>query len=317
MVAFSIAPVFARSAAWTPASPSVRTSRPAAVAARPAFLGRRPASFGVSRTFQCASPAIVCKGKTKEEKVEEEKPATPKIVPMEPAKDGFSIGYFIGQLPLGTCSLPRHLWGGQLAVIVSAIGVGIVGLGMATYAQTGDAASALELTYGVPIMLIGFSMKYAELKPAKYAVEPSEEVLAARKAQCTPTLQQVRQDVTRFRYGDEQHLDETLKRLGLHPRGTEPPVLVAIREELRDGRYALVLMFTSEDVGIDTFMSLRERMAGFFGPNVKCEVSPWRVAVELEEEKTRADDDSKFAYEVKEKEGEKIEVALVSYLPTK
>jgi hypothetical protein len=37
--------------------------------------------------------------------------------------------------------------------------------------------------------------------------------VALRETQATPILTQVRNDVTRFRYGDEQHLDEALLRI--------------------------------------------------------------------------------------------------------
>jgi hypothetical protein len=39
------------------------------------------------------------------------------------------------------------------------------------------------------------------------------DAVALREQQATPILQQVRSDVTRFRYGDEQHLDEALLRI--------------------------------------------------------------------------------------------------------
>jgi len=39
------------------------------------------------------------------------------------------------------------------------------------------------------------------------------DALALREKCTTPILKQVRSDVTRFRYGDEQHLDEALQRI--------------------------------------------------------------------------------------------------------
>ena len=39
------------------------------------------------------------------------------------------------------------------------------------------------------------------------------DAVALRESQATPILQQVRSDVTRYRYGDEQHLDEALLRI--------------------------------------------------------------------------------------------------------
>ena len=76
------------------------------------------------------------------------------------------------------------------------------------------------------------------------------DAVALRATQATPILLQVRSDVTRYRYGDEQHLDEALLRIfrinksgGI--RRNQAPVLARLREEVIDGKYALVLGFDS------------------------------------------------------------------------
>ena len=77
------------------------------------------------------------------------------------------------------------------------------------------------------------------------------DAVALRATQATPILLQVRSDVTRYRYGDEQHLDEALLRIfrinksgGI--RRNQAPVLARLREEVVEGKYALVLGFDSK-----------------------------------------------------------------------
>ena len=59
--------------------------------------------------------------------------------------------------------------------------------------------------------------------------------------------------MTRYRYGDEQHLEEALDRIfrvgksgGI--RRNQSPVLTRLREEVIDGHYSLVLGFESPNL---------------------------------------------------------------------
>lgn len=131
--------------------------------------------------------------------------------------------------------------------------------------------SAIMLTYGFPLALIGFALKYAELKPVSclsYA-----DAVALREKQATTILAQVRSDVTRFRYGDEQHLEEALKRIfryglsgGISRRIA--PQLESIMEEVHDGRYCLVLKFDAPKLTLEDFKSREPKFTSFFGPGV-------------------------------------------------
>ncbi|CAI5529525.1 unnamed protein product, partial [Closterium sp. Naga37s-1] len=154
------------------------------------------------------------------------------------------------------------------------VGLLLLSYGFGAYFQflPGSESSALMLTYGFPTALIGFALKYAELKPVpctSYA-----DAVALREAQATPILQQVRSDVTRFRYGDEQHLEEALKRIfrynlsgGIQRRNA--PTLTSISEQVYNGQYSLVLIFEAPALSKTDFMERQAKFTSFFGPGVQ------------------------------------------------
>ncbi|NEP43046.1 MAG: DUF2854 domain-containing protein, partial [Okeania sp. SIO2H7] len=106
-----------------------------------------------------------------------------------------------------------------------------------------------------------------------FTKDTSEEVIAIREEQATPIQNQLRQDVTRYRYGQEAHLDETLKRLKLSPTDGERPVLVGVRETLIDGAYTLILEFDSPKIPLEVWQEKQEKITTFFGPNVKAKIT--------------------------------------------
>uniref|UniRef100_A0A9I9DQE0 Thylakoid membrane protein slr0575 n=1 Tax=Cucumis melo TaxID=3656 RepID=A0A9I9DQE0_CUCME len=135
----------------------------------------------------------------------------------------------------------------SFGVIGLGVGVSLLSYGFGAYFNIlpGSEWSAIMLTYGFPLAIIGMALK-------------------------------VRDDVIRFRYGDEQHLDEALKRIfqyGLTPRtpnihGTlkytlkraggiprrSAPILESIREEVtEDGKYCLVLVFEAKALTLSDF----------------------------------------------------------------
>ncbi|HBQ99333.1 MULTISPECIES: DUF2854 domain-containing protein [unclassified Roseofilum] len=128
--------------------------------------------------------------------------------------------------------------------------------------------------YGIPLLLGGLALKASELKPVPVTQETSAEVLALRDRQGTSTQLQVWKDVTRYRYGQEAHLDESLKSLGLSPTDEERPLLIGIREVAVDSSYALVLEFESPFVSLDAWQEKREKIEYFFGPGLRVEVAP-------------------------------------------
>ncbi|KAJ8558372.1 hypothetical protein K7X08_005138 [Anisodus acutangulus] len=86
----------------------------------------------------------------------------------------------------------------------------------------------------------------------------------------------LRSDVIRYRYGDEQHLDEALNLIfqfgmgeGIPRRAA--PILQNIREEVtEDGKYCIVLAFRAKALQLSDFEK-RQAKFTFFGPGISSE----------------------------------------------
>jgi hypothetical protein len=160
-----------------------------------------------------------------------------------------------------------------LALVGLTVGSLLTVVGIVAYALDYATLNLAGLFYGVPLLLGGLALKAAELKPIPYSKETQPEIIALREEQATPTQDQLRKDVTRYRYGQEAHLDEALERVGLSPTDDERPELIALHETSVDGAYTLVLEFDSPLISLEIWQKQQERITKFFGPNIKAEVS--------------------------------------------
>lgn len=175
----------------------------------------------------------------------------------------------------------------SFGAILTPLGVGLLAYGFGAFFQLlpGTELSALMLIYGFPISLLGFALSYAQLKPVP--CKTTRQALALRDTQATNIQKQLREDVTRYRYGDEQHLDEALNRIFKFGRSTGiprrlTPKLVAVREEVRDGAYTLILDFnTNKDMTVQMWTDRKDTIQTFFGPGIKAEIEPREGGVEV------------------------------------
>lgn len=160
-----------------------------------------------------------------------------------------------------------------LALVGLTVGGILTVVGIAAYALDYATLNLAGLFYGVPILLGGLALKAAELKPIPYSKETTPEIIKLREEQATSTQNQLRNDVTRYRYGQEAHLDEALEKVGLSPADDQRPELIALHETSVDGAYTLVLEFFSPLVSLETWQQQQERVTKFFGPDIRAEVS--------------------------------------------
>jgi hypothetical protein len=161
-------------------------------------------------------------------------------------------------------------------ISLGAVGLFVGGVltvvGFAAYFSGNPTLNLIGFFYGIPVLLGGLALRVAELKPVPYSQPVTPELLALRKEQATATQNQIRSDVTRYRYGQKAHLDSSLEYLGLEPTDEERPEIIGIREESRDGAYTLVLEFYSPLISFDTWKEKREKIERFFGPGLHAEV---------------------------------------------
>ncbi len=162
----------------------------------------------------------------------------------------------------------------SLGTIATLAGAALTLVGFYAYFVLDNATLNLAgFFYGIPVLLGGLALKSAELRPVPYTQPTDAETARLRQSQATPVQNQVRNDITRFRYGQEAHLDVALEKLGLSPTDEERPELVALREEAREGAYTLVLEFQSPLIGFDVWQEKQDRIGRFFGPGIRAEVS--------------------------------------------
>ena len=157
------------------------------------------------------------------------------------------------------------------------LGVGIGGIltltGFVAYATENATLNLVGFFYGIPILLGGLALKASELKPVPLSQPTSPSVLKLREQQATTTQNQIRKDVTRYRYGQKAHLDSSLESLGLSPSDEERPALRGLKETEVDGAYTLVLEFYSPLISFETWQQKREKIEKFFGPEIRVDLT--------------------------------------------
>ena len=168
---------------------------------------------------------------------------------------------------------------GKFGLVVGGI---LTLVGFAAYFANKPTLNLVGFFYGIPLLLGGLALNIAELKPVPFTQTTTPEILALREQQATATQNQIRQDITRYRYGQEAHLDSSLAHIGLSPTDEERPEVKGLRETQIEGAYALILEFDSPMIPIERWLTKLEKMESFFGPGVKVQVTqPVEDEIEL------------------------------------
>ena len=172
---------------------------------------------------------------------------------------------------VSSTEVPFEIRGFSLANLFLLAGTVITVVSFSSYFGSNATASATSLgfVYGVPVLLVGCALKYAELQPVPLSATKEGRTLRSKG---TTIQQKIVSDITRHRYGDEAHLAAALSSLGLVPRGAACPELVAASESARDGKYCLTLKFYSVATPWEAWEERLDRYERFFGPGISAEV---------------------------------------------
>jgi hypothetical protein len=158
------------------------------------------------------------------------------------------------------------------AVFLLSVGSVLGFFGGCYYLHEASVPSAIATLLGVPMALLGLALKGSELAPVPVVFTATPPAtIAALRTKATPAQTQILNDVTRYQYGSSVHLETALEKLGIaSPETDEHPALLSIREAAIDDAYGLILEFSAlEDVSLDDWKRQEEKLAKFFGPNVK------------------------------------------------
>lgn len=170
---------------------------------------------------------------------------------------------------------------GNLGIFVGSI---LAITGFVAYATDHPTLNLAGFFYGFPLLLGGLALKSSELKPIQFSQPTEPKVLALREQQATVTQTKIRQDVMRYQYGQNMHLERALELLELGRNDDERPVLKGLREVATEEAYTLILEFDSPELSLDKWQDKHEKITRYFGPNIRAEIAqpqPKRVELAL------------------------------------
>ena len=142
-------------------------------------------------------------------------------------------------------------------------------IGLTAYFTDATNLSVPTFFYGVPIFLIGISLKTTEVPPAIKVV--SDATLDSDSKKRPEELGKLIKDVTRWRYGQSCQLESSLRVLKLWDIDN-PPQLIEIEELVKDGNYGIRMRFEMAGVSLERWNDKKERLGRFFAKGLCAEL---------------------------------------------
>ncbi len=154
------------------------------------------------------------------------------------------------------------------ANLITVIGAVLTVIGIMAYLTGAANLSVPTLFYGFPIFLGGLALKTTELRPTKRIAASS---ISSARENGAPELAKVVKDVTRWRYGQNAHLESSLIALNLWDQ-ENPPQLKEVEELETSFGYGIRLRFNIEGVSQSRWEEKQERLGRFFAKGMQAQL---------------------------------------------
>ena len=155
------------------------------------------------------------------------------------------------------------------ASLITIGGASLSLIGLTAYFTNAANLSVPTFFYGVPIFLIGISLKTTEVPPAQRVTPPSK--FASERNKAPEELRKLIKDVTRWRYGQSCQLEASLRVLKLWDIDS-PPQLIEVEELVKDGNYGIRLRFEMAAISLERWNAQKERLGRFFAKGLCAEL---------------------------------------------
>ena len=155
------------------------------------------------------------------------------------------------------------------ASLITIGGASLSLIGLTAYFTDATNLSVPTFFYGVPIFLIGISLKTTEVPPAIRVVPATK--FASERDKAHEELGKLVKDVTRWRYGQSCQLEASLRVLKLWDIDN-PPQLIEIEELVKDGNYGIRMRFEMAAVSLERWNAKKERLGRFFAKGLSAEL---------------------------------------------
>ena len=142
-------------------------------------------------------------------------------------------------------------------------------IGLTAYFSDATNLSVPTFFYGVPIFLIGISLKTTEVPPALRVVSSAK--FSSERDKGPEELGRLIKDVTRWRYGQSCQLESSLRVLKLWDIDN-PPQLIEIEELVKDDNYGIRMRFEMAAISLERWDAQKERLGRFFAKGLCAEL---------------------------------------------